>query len=200
MSDKNNSSFWEKRYQSKDIGWDLGRVTPVFEELSNDLPLGRLCVIGCGNGYDALMFAEKGFEVTAIDFAQEPIDFLQKNCAKRKLKINIIKKDIFQLEEKYNHHFDYVIEQTCFCAINPLDRISYTDVVQNILKKGGILIGLWFPLEKPLTEGGPPFGVKLSDVKSIFSKNWKIIREEVHPLSIKSRKDYEKLIIFKKIK
>ena len=200
MSRKNNSRFWQERYQAKNIGWDLGKTTPVFEELSNELPIGRLCVIGCGNGYDAVRFAEKGFEVTAIDFARSPIDFLKKTCLERNVKMDIVKKDIFQLEEKYNNNFDYVIEQTCFCAISPSDRTRYRNVVYNILKKDGSLIGLWFPLEKPLNDGGPPFGVNLSDIKLLFNKNWKILREEIHPLSIKRRKNFEKLIIFKKIK
>jgi len=67
------------------------------------------------------------------------------------------------------------------------------------LKKNGQLIGLWLPLDKQLEEGGPPYGTTVKEVKLYFGDNWLVEREEFSELSIDSRKNKEKLIIFKKI-
>ncbi|MBT5405009.1 MAG: hypothetical protein HOL27_03540, partial [Candidatus Marinimicrobia bacterium] len=112
--------------------------------------------------------------------------------------IQAIQDDIFSLKQKYANTFDYVIEQTCFCAIDPSRRNDYADVVQSILKPGGQLIGLWFPLDKTMEEGGPPWATSIDEVKSLFNSGWGIEKEEWPTLSISPRKDREKMIIFKK--
>jgi methyl halide transferase len=76
MSDL-SSTAWNKRYQTGDAPWDLGFPTPPFVNLlsSPEAPkLGRIGVLGCGGGSDALLFAEAGFEVLGFDFAPTAID------------------------------------------------------------------------------------------------------------------------------
>ena len=195
---ENHPQFWEDIYLEDDAGWDLGESTPVFDKISDALPLGKVCIIGCGRGYDAVMFAQKGFEVTAIDFAPSAISTLQSLASGAGVMINIVETDIFLLTSQFSCEFDYVIEQTCFCAINPSRREEYEQLVKTIIKPNGKLIGLWFPLDKPMDDGGPPWGTTISEVKSIFYDGWKIEKEEFPELSISPRKNREKLIIFKR--
>ena len=195
---ENHPQFWEDIYLKDDAGWDLGESTPVFDKISDALPLGKICIIGCGRGYDAVMFAQKGFEVTAIDFAPSAISTLQSLASGAGVMINIVETDIFLLTSQFSCEFDYVIEQTCFCAINPSRREEYEQLVKTIIKPNGKLIGLWFPLDKPMDDGGPPWGTTISEVKSIFYDGWKIEKEEFPELSISPRKNREKLIIFKR--
>ena len=70
---ENLLQFWEDIYLADDTGWDLGEPTPVFDKIGDDLPSGKVCILGCGRGYDAVMFAQKGFEVTAVDFAPSAV-------------------------------------------------------------------------------------------------------------------------------
>ena len=72
-------------------------------------------------------------------------------------------------------------------------------MVQGILKPNGKLVGLWFPLDKHIDEGGPPYGTSVNEVKTIFNNGWETVKEEFSEHSIKPRKEREKLIIFKKI-
>ena len=195
---ENHPQFWEDIYLEDDAGWDLGESTPVFDKISDALPLGKVCIIGCGRGYDAVMFSQKGFEVTAIDFAPSAISTLQSLASGAGVMINIVETDIFLLTSQFSCEFDYVIEQTCFCAINPSRREEYEQLVKTIIKPNGKLIGLWFPLDKPMDDGGPPWGTTISEVKSIFYDGWKIEKEEFPELSISPRKNREKLIIFKR--
>ena len=198
MKAEDHSKFWEDIYIADDTGWDLSGPTPVFQQLSSDLIIGDLCIIGCGRGYDAIMFAKKGFSVTAVDFAPSAILALKKMASESKVEVNTLELDIFSLMPKYQHSFDYVIEQTCFCAIHPSRRKEYEIMVKGILKQNGKLVGLWFPLDKNINEGGPPYGTSINEVKLVFNKGWKVVTEKFSKHSISPRKDREKLIIFQK--
>lgn len=199
MHNEDQPQFWEDIYLADDTGWDLNGPTPVFKHLAESLERGRVCIIGCGRGYDAIMFAKKGFDVTAVDFAPSAIRALQELVKQEMVDVNTVQKDIFSLVPEFQRSFDYVVEQTCFCAIHPKRRKEYEVLVKAILKPDGKLIGLWFPLDKLLDEGGPPYGTNINEVKSIFNIGWKIEKEEFPDLSIEPRKGREKLIIFKTI-
>ena len=198
MNNEDKAQFWEDIYLNQDTGWDLEGVTPVFEYIAEDIKPGNLCIIGCGRGYDAVMFSKKGFNVTAVDFAPSAINALSQLAAEELVNINTLQKDIFSLTPDYLGSFNYIIEQTCFCAIHPTRREEYQTLVRSLLIPGGELIGLWFPLDKKLDKGGPPYGTNVDEVKSIFDIGWKIKKEEFPEQSIKPRKGREKLIIFEK--
>ncbi|HIF83823.1 MAG TPA: methyltransferase domain-containing protein [Candidatus Marinimicrobia bacterium] len=189
MNEVDHSQFWEDIYLENDTGWDLKGVTPVFDSISNELIKGKVCIVGCG---------EKGFDVTAVDFAPTPISELNKLAIEKSVTITTVQDDIFSLVGKYPDTFDYVIEQTCFCAIHPNRRKEYEKLVRTILKPGGKLVGLWFPLDKSQEEGGPPWGTTIDEVKFTFNSGWKIEKEEFPSQSVEPRKGREKLIIFKK--
>ena len=198
INDEDNPKFWENIYKNDDAGWDLGGPTPVFVKISSILKPKKLCIIGCGKGYDAVMFAKNNFDVTAVDFAPSAVTSLRILARENKVIINVLEQDIFSLASQYDNHFDYVIEQTCFCAIHPNKRAEYEKLVYRILKTNGRLIGLWFPLDKNINEGGPPYGTTVKEVKSLFKDRWMLESEEFPEDSIKPRKSREKLLIFEK--
>ncbi|NOZ04408.1 MAG: methyltransferase domain-containing protein [FCB group bacterium] len=191
--------FWEEKYQSGKAYWDLGGPTPVFEELAAGLNNGRVCIIGSGRGYDAIVFAKRGLEVTIVDFAPSAIEAAEREARKAGVTIIARQMDLFYLPGEYSDEFDYVIEQTCFCAIDPGRRREYENVVWRILKTGGKLIGLWFPIDKNHSSEGPPWSVSVAEIKRLFGKRWELEREEFPELSIKPRKGREKLMIFRKL-
>ena len=198
MKNVNDPDFWEDIYKRNDIGWDLNGPTPIFNKIANKLKPGRVIILGSGRGHDAIIFSKLNFEVTAVDFAPSAINYLEKLCKKNNVKVNAVQSDIFSLGKYYDNYFDYIIEQTCFCAIDPKRREEYERLVFRILNSAGNLIGLWYPLDKAIEDGGPPWGVSRSNLKNIFEKRWIVTKELFSELSVKKRKQREKLIIFKK--
>jgi len=195
----NSFQFWEDIYFADDAGWDLGGITPAIESIADTITPGKVCILGCGRGYDAVMFAKKGFDVTAVDFAPSAIKAVRNLAKKSDVVVQAIQDDIFSLTPEYSKTYDYVIEQTCFCAIDPNRRTEYERLVKLLLKSGGELIGLWFPLDKTMEDGGSPWGTTVDEVKSIFNNGWIIEDEGFLDLSIKTRKGREKMIIFRKV-
>ena len=194
----NTAEFWEACYESEMDGWDIGGPTPVFERLATKIPKGRICVIGCGRGYDAVTFAKAGFEVTAIDFAKTAVLASRENARKEEVEMTVLREDLFDLPDELHDQFDYVLEYTCFCAISPERRFEYDRVIWQLLKPVGKLLGLFFPLDKNVDEGGPPWGVNISELHALFGLHWNLESEEMPKESIEPRADREIMMIWKK--
>ena len=194
----NTAEFWEACYESEMDGWDIGGPTPVFERLATKIPKGRICVIGCGRGYDAVTFAKAGFEVTAIDFAKTAVLASRENARKEEVEMTVLREDFFDLPDELHDQFDYVLEYTCFCAISPERRFEYDRVIWQLLKPEGKLLGLFFPLDKNVDEGGPPWGVNISELHALFGLHWNLESEEMPKESIEPRADREIMMIWKK--
>ena len=156
--DVNSPDKWDANYEHGTAGWDLGRPTPVFQRLltSQLLIPGRMIVLGAGRGHDAREFARHGFQVTAVDFSSEAVREMHR-LASPDAPVETLQHDIFTLPDTLDQSFDYVLEYTCFCAIDPNRRPEYADLVRRLLKPDGIYIDLAFPLDG--RKGGPPFAV-----------------------------------------
>ena len=194
----NTAEFWEACYESEMDGWDIGGPTPVFERLATKIPKGRICVIGCGRGYDAVTFAKAGFEVTAIDFAKTAVLASRENARKEEVEMTVLREDFFDLPDELHDQFDYVLEYTCFCAISPERRFEYDRVIWQLLKPEGKLLGLFFPLDKNVDDGGTPWGVNISELHALFGLHWNLESEEMPKESIEPRADREIMMIWKK--
>ncbi len=190
---------WEADYHQKSDGWDLGGPTPVFKRLASSgiFKPGRMAVPGAGRGHDAREFARHGFQVTAIDFAPHAIQEM-KRLNDPSAPIEILQSDLFKLPHELDNSFDYLLEYTCFCAIDPSRRTEYADLVTRLLKLGGTYIDMAFPLDG--RAGGPPFSVSENEVMGLFTeRGFKLISREKPEDSIKPRKHAEELFIFQKL-
>ncbi len=189
---------WDDRYQSGTDRWDLGCPAPPFVNLlaSPQAPKpGRVAVLGCGAGHDALCFAAAGFEVVGFDFAPSAIERAAQAAAARGLSVRFLQRDIFALEPEFLGGFDYVVEHTCFCAIDPGLRSDYVQVVRRLLRPGGLLIGLFFTHDRV---GGPPFGVRPEEVLRYFEVGFEGVSFGAAGDSIESRQGEEYLGLFRK--
>lgn len=198
MNDVNSPSFWEENYRIGQTGWDLGRPTPVFQRLaeSGDFPPGKMLVICAGRGYDARLFASLGFDVTAVDFAEEAIQEMTA-LNETEASMEVMQADLFDLPVFMKQEFDYILEYTCFCAIDPQRRADYINSVADLLKPGGMYIALAFPIGG--RTGGPPFVVTPDElVEPLGEMGFELVTREVPEDSVPGREGIEELLILKK--
>ena len=100
----------------------------------------------------------------------------------------------------HSDSFDFVYEYTCYCAIDPNRRADYFDMACSILKSGGLLFGIFIPLDKDMyNEDGPPFGVSVDHILELTQDRFKVIENSFSQYSIEPRSGRERLIILKKI-
>ncbi len=191
--------FWDDLYISQKDNWNLNTPSPVFVHLiekTNYLTKGKILILGCGKGYDAIYAASKGFEVTGVDFSEEAIGFANLLKLNEKFDVEFLCEDFFNLDEKFNNYFDYIFEYVTFCAVDPLQTSDLLKKCACLLKPNGKLITQLFPIDN--REDGPPFAV---DKDSFFKKSKKYFLLELYDKninSVKPRKGKEVLFILKK--
>ncbi|TVP69222.1 MAG: methyltransferase domain-containing protein [Leptolyngbya sp. LCM1.Bin17] len=189
---------WERRYQEGTTGWDLGQPAPAFVTLlasPQAPPPGSAIVLGAGRGYDALLFARHGFAVTAVDFAPSALACLSQMAAASGVTINLVQRDIFQLLPEFQGQFDYVIEHTCFCALDLSRRDAYGQLVADLLRPKGELLAIFFTHDRP---GGPPFGSSPAELHQRFSSQFELITLEPVADSVPTRQGEEHLGRFRR--
>lgn len=186
-----SSAAWEQRYQGGTPRWDLGQPAPAFAALLNaaDAPQpGCAIALGAGRGHDALFFAQRGFEITAVDFAPSAIQALREQAQAQQLSLDLLQKDIFDLTPDLAGQFDYAIEHTCFCAIDPSLRPAYVALVAELLVPDGELLAVFFTHQR---SGGPPFGTTPAEVRQLFEPHFDIMTLEPVADSVPARQGEE---------
>lgn len=68
VSEHFGAEFWNERYNAHVAVWS-GRPNPQLVAETTDLTPGTALDAGCGEGADAIWLAERGWQVTAVDFA-----------------------------------------------------------------------------------------------------------------------------------
>ncbi|WP_313807195.1 methyltransferase domain-containing protein [Flavobacterium sp.] len=188
-----NKDYWENRYNTDEIGWDVGQITAPLKEYIDQLTDKSVKVLipGAGNGYEVDYLITQGFtNVFVIDLAEIPLQNIKKRNPDFPSE-HLIQGDFFKLDDA----FDLILEQTFFCALQPELREKYTQKMHSLLKSNGKIAGLLFDF--PLTEVGPPFGGSKIEYETLFSNQFHIKTLERAYNSIKPRADRELFFIFK---
>lgn len=150
MDNVNQAEYWQQRYESDSIQWDMGQVSPPLKAYIDQLPDSAknqaILVPGAGNAYEVGYLHEQGFtNVILVDFAPAPIEAFAERYPDFPAE-HLICADFFDLSAE-DHQFDWILEQTFFCAINPSRRDEYVQQMATLLKPQGKLIGLLFDRE-----------------------------------------------------
>jgi 2-polyprenyl-3-methyl-5-hydroxy-6-metoxy-1,4-benzoquinol methylase len=119
----------------EELPWEIGHhdynIEEVFEGLSGDI-----LELGCGSGNDAIWFAKKGFNVTAIDISEQEIN-LAKEKSKGISNIQYIVDDVHQFSSE--ERFDIIYDRGFLHNTQPsLPKLFYK--LYHLLKDSGKII------------------------------------------------------------
>lgn len=165
-----DEQYWTERYDAGKDGWDLGCISPPIKEYIDQLTNKdiKILIPGAGNSHEAEYIHNQGFtNLYVCDISNVPLDNLKERVTTFPID-NLIHGNFFEIQDK----FDLVLEQTFFCALNPLLRQDYIEQMSKIIKPKGSLIGLLFSME--FDREGPPFGGVINNYKAMFSKKFDI--------------------------
>lgn len=182
MDNINQAEFWQQRYEQNSINWDMGEVSPPLKAYIDHLPESAkdqaILVAGAGNAYEVGYLHEQGFtNVTLVDFAPAPIQAFAERYPDFPAE-HLICADFFTLSPT-DYQFDWVLEQTFFCAINPSRRDEYVQQMAALIKPNGKLVGLLF--DKDFGRNEPPFGGTKDEYQQYFAPYFEIeIMEPCH--------------------
>ncbi len=189
-----NEQYWSYRYQNQQDGWDIGYPAPALTALIDQLTdkNTKILIPGCGNAYEAAYAYENGYKNTfIIDWALKPLQAFQ-NKHPHFPANQIIHADFFKHEGQY----EVIIEQTFFCALDPLMRSDYVKKCSSLLVVKGHLQGLLFNCT--FEKAGPPFGGNKNEYMTLFEPYFDILTMENCSNSIPPRSGNE--LIFDLVK
>jgi methyl halide transferase len=185
--------YWNNQYQANSTAWDLGQVSPPIKRYIDTLQHKdvKILIPGCGNAYEAEYLNQQGFtDITVIDIAPLLVEKLKQNFAKNK-NIKIVLGDFFEHQGKY----DYIFEQTFFCALLPAMRQKYVWKMHQLLADKGKLVGLLFNRDFEIS---PPFGGNQLEYEQLFKEAFLFHTFSIAENSILPRSKTEFFIEFQK--
>ena len=178
-----NKDFWNSRYATNDIGWDLGAPSPPLKAYIDSLTdkSTRILIPGCGNAHEAQYLHNLGFtNVFVIDLAPLALEAFAKRQPDFP-KHHLICGDFFEHAAEY----DLILEQTFFCAIDPSLRSKYAEHMHRLLKPNGKLVGLLFGV--PMNADKPPYGGNAEEYRRYFGPLFRMDSLEPCATSISPR-------------
>lgn len=153
--------------------WETGRPQPPFVEHAERV-IGPLLDCGCGTGNTALFFAERGLQVTGIDFVEAAIRRAKAKAEARGLRVEFLVKDAMQLGE-WGRRFASVIDSGLFHIYPPAVRKQYIAGVREVLEPGGRLFLFSFSEREKAVEGG----ATREEISEVFAEGWALERCEL---------------------
>lgn len=174
MSHPSLPEFWHDRYAAGKTPWDYGGTPPQLQRYVERHPAGgRVLIPGCGAGHEIATFYEAGYDVTAIDFAPAAVARARENLGP--LLANRVLTGDFFAHDFGPAPFDVIYERTFLCAIPPELRAEYSARMAQLLRPGGMLVGLIYLGEEL---GGPPYQLHAADEARVFAERFTLVNDE----------------------
>lgn len=144
--------FWDKRFSEGVTPWIHGGVPAELEDFSARQPgQPRTLIPGCGHAWEAGFLADRGWQVTALDFSPAAIE-----TAREVLGAwpgQLLCADFFEFTP--TTPYDIVYERAFLCALPRKLWPGYGPRLGELVRPGGLLAGFFFFSDEPK---GPPFG------------------------------------------
>lgn len=210
-SDSQEEAGWDAAWQEGMTPWDAGVPQPplqqVFEtSIWSDLGItksGRALVPGCGRGYDAIYLASQGYAVLGADLSSTAVDEAKKYLSSRpeagSIQVEYQVLDFFKGPQLADQRFDLAYDYTFFCAIPPKLREPWGRRMAEIVKPGGHLIALMYPIDPDRArDDGPPFPVDFEAYSLALQGSWDNILNIVPTTSRPGHEGRERLGIWRR--
>ncbi|RDB15912.1 putative thiol methyltransferase 2 [Hypsizygus marmoreus] len=204
-------SSWDNAWKADITPWEAGDVQPPLRELIEsgevDFPQhGRALVPGCGSGNDVLYIASSlNLETMGIDVAPTAIEKAQENVASKHGafggNVKFDESDFFMLEVTSDaEKFDLIYDYTFFVAIPPSKRPEWGQQMSMLIKPGGYLVALVFPLNPPNHPPvGPPFFVRVEHYADVLGSAFVKVLDKEPGTSLPRHRGKEKIVVWRRV-
>jgi methyl halide transferase len=189
---------WDEYYQKEEVFWDKGKPSPPMKQyLERHAVRGRALVPGCGRGHEVALAVEHGLDATGLDIA--PTGVAEARALYPHLAERFVTGNLFDPPEEMRGGYDVVLEHTCLSALRPKMRADYRRGIDLTLRRGGLLIGVWFinPALDP-GEEGPPFPLSVAELTALFAERYEIVEDYVPDVAFGGREGRERVRVLRR--
>ncbi|KAJ7207051.1 S-adenosyl-L-methionine-dependent methyltransferase [Mycena pura] len=211
---------WDTAWTQNITPWESGDIQPPLREVTQSGEVafptrGRAFVPGCGSGHDARYIASAlGLDTLAIDISPTAVRNATKNIPDG-VNARIEVQDFFSFSvpetEKFDLIYDYTsvdpllqpktgvdIKARFFVAIPPSRRGEWGAQMNSLIKRGGYLITLVYPIV-PETDVGPPWFVRPEHYYGPLGDGWEKVVDRVPTESQPTHVGRERLVVWRKL-
>lgn len=126
---------WDARYEEKPLLWSSGPNRFVEEQLAGLEP-GSALDVACGEGRNAIWLAERGWDVTGVDFSGVALEKARRVAAERGVEVAWVKADVLHWESERD--FDLVL--VAYVHLPPEPRLRLMEKAVSWVAPGGDLL------------------------------------------------------------
>lgn len=190
-------NIFDEAYKQKNIVWTESEPPEELTKLirGRKIKLCKVLDIACGEGYNSIYLASKGFDVLGVDISKRAVQYAKENAKKAGLKIRfkeINLKNIDNLNEK----FDFILEWSVLHFL-PFDkRKEYINKIYAILNDNGKYLSVCFnnrdshfgkigerfrtiPKDAKILRGEKIYFSSLDELKELFKDKFEIIESKI---------------------
>lgn len=156
MSEKvPDRELFEKAYAGGDKPWDSGVPSAELVRVLDAglLPGKALLELGCGTGTNALEFARRGYEVTAVDYVARAVESARERARSAGAKIDCRVADV--TESDLGGPYDVLFDRGVYHSVRSVNLAGFLSQLEKVSRRGT----RWLTLAgnaKEKTEYGPP--------------------------------------------
>jgi SAM-dependent methyltransferase len=159
--------FWW-RYVRGITPWDTGVTPPEIVALADRLSPGRTLDLGCGTGTNALYLAERGWEVTGVDFVRAAIRRAREKASTAKLPVEFHVADVTHLDFLHDP-YDLAIDIGCLHSLSTRQQHEYAATLARLTCPDALFVLYAFA---PRRIGNRPVGLTPDDVVQRFGHSF----------------------------
>jgi len=191
-----NAAFWQRRWEEEDAPWDHGAPAPPLREfVESSGPLrGNVMVPGCGSGHDVRFIARHCPETQCLGVDVSPAALALARQTNAHPRVEFSQADFLSLPGSFQSSFDWIVEHTLFCALNPRLRQDYIAAVAHALKPGGHYLAIFYV--NPSSEQGPPFRIEPAAIDELFPASFQCRQCYTPRLAYESRQGREQVRLY----
>ncbi len=181
-------AFFTEAYRTGFVPWERAAAAGAeqesalfdIEDATHPAPHRRALDIGCGRGRHALLLADRGWQVSGVDFVPEAIH------AARGLpgaeRVSFVVGDAADLATSVTGPFDFFLDGGCFHGLDPDERAGWGRGVVALAAPGATLLMVAFdpwPTGQPAPPNAPA-GTTLDEILAVLP-GWTLIADELMP-------------------
>lgn len=134
--------LYEFIYRYEIPAWDMGPRRELVDLVENGrIQPCRVIILGSGTANNAIFLAQKGFDVTGVDYAKNAIELGQKRAQKAGVQINFLQDDLTNLRH-VTGTYDLLVDFGTLDDLSTEDRGLYMDNVLPLTQSDSLFF-LW---------------------------------------------------------
>ena len=140
--------FYDQAESYEDLPWHKPDPLRSMLEVAGRRDGGRVLDVGCGSGNESMFFAERGFDVTGVDFLPQALEIASTRAVKAGLDINWIEADVLNWTPA--EPFDVIVDRGCMHGLDSNQLPAYKAQILSWLAPGGVYVLVHFDKRFPL--------------------------------------------------